>query len=49
MLLTVKKFKYGDIYHEGLIPSFAVLRDLTQYKYAKQTTAKTFISMSPPG
>ena len=29
--------QYGDIYHEGLIPSTTDLRDLTQYKHAKQT------------
>ena len=29
--------QYSDIYHEGLIPSTADLKDLTQYKYAERT------------
>ena len=33
---TASLIQYGDIYHEGLIPSTTDLRDLTQYKYAKQ-------------
>ena len=35
--------QYGYIYHEGRIPSTTDLRDLTQYKYAKQTVLPKYL------
>ena len=38
--------QHGNIYNKGLIPGTADLRDLSQYKYAKQTVLLKHFSVT---
>ena len=43
--LTASLIQYDDIYHDGLSPSTTDLRELTQYKYAKQTVLPKYLNV----